>query len=1020
MKTQISRESHRPEKRYSGVYQQQGRMLTDADWNELVEVVKGRLDQALVGVVDSGAPRDPDRSEFGARLDGTTSPFLIRGGLVFADGVVARLTGNTPTDALFVYADQADYPDPPPLPAKNYVLYADVWERPVVSLEDPDQLRDTALHGADTTTRTQTMAQVKHCRTTADPEDPEVNPQIGNAELKLSLRSRSAQADACDPCADEVAIEAGTGNYLFRVEVHDVRGTPSNPTLELKWSSENGAEQYELPSGENNPLPSHFKEGDWIFEFYNETTEKHLGVRLAGSAAKRGKLFEGFPATVPTGFTWVRRWDGYCTLARSGGSWSLVEGRDRGVELSTTTDAEADGHVDLNATFKVRLQALLLTLRLTSRRFVAGDYWLAPVREAHGEGDTLLNNAAPMGIVHHYLRLGKVDTNNQLVALTPDELRRLSFPPLTDIEAKDVEFKRPCETSIYKDVAEEDLQTVADALRLLCDVTADQIGFEPLCETSIYKDLGEEGVQTVADALRLLCDVRADQIGFDKPDCDSSVYEGVPEEDLQTVADALELLCALNAGQIAYTPHAACPDMPADPTVQQALDALCQRPSGGGGCRVRVGEGGEFESLEEALRALAEKEVRCACLCVAPGDYELGDLTIKPPFESLCIEGCGRSSRLRLHGALECSDLTSIGLSKLDLDLGDEGTVTTDNCSQVELSSLRLSGRRVEHNPLLLIWNADDVRLAGCLIEARSPEPLAAPQAVFEPVPGLPDLFAIPDRQKFEEEAGRLRRELAELPGDELREMVTTIIRRVQAGEVRLDHGWIVADDVTWSCSSYWRFLEILNNLRSYGRAFAETLSEIRAKSLGVLGLGAVVIQGELAPDAVIEVNEIVGRLMLPGHISGKDAAPVFEPGEIDDPARLKEAIKAGNFAFRSANRSLRLLDNRLTSLDVSAEVTGALEAGASRRQMLEGLFRTGQARGNVLLLPRFHLAVEAANLTSNHFEALAQSVGWVAADRALYTGNEAPSIEMHNPVPTFIDDLSRVSTEAANLIEIQ
>ena len=53
MKTEISRDSHQPEKRYSGVYQQQGRMLTDADWNELVEILKERLNDALKDVVGS-------------------------------------------------------------------------------------------------------------------------------------------------------------------------------------------------------------------------------------------------------------------------------------------------------------------------------------------------------------------------------------------------------------------------------------------------------------------------------------------------------------------------------------------------------------------------------------------------------------------------------------------------------------------------------------------------------------------------------------------------------------------------------------------------------------------------------------------------------------------------------------------------------------------------------------------------------------------------------------------------------
>ena len=54
MKTQISRISHWPEKRYSGVYQQQGRMITDADWNELVELLKARVDGALADAVGSG------------------------------------------------------------------------------------------------------------------------------------------------------------------------------------------------------------------------------------------------------------------------------------------------------------------------------------------------------------------------------------------------------------------------------------------------------------------------------------------------------------------------------------------------------------------------------------------------------------------------------------------------------------------------------------------------------------------------------------------------------------------------------------------------------------------------------------------------------------------------------------------------------------------------------------------------------------------------------------------------------
>ena len=60
------------------------------------------------------------------------------------------------------------------------------------------------------------------------------------------LRSLATSADPCDPCADELELNEPVGNYLFRVEVHDVTyDSDDQPeALVLKWSSENGAEAY--------------------------------------------------------------------------------------------------------------------------------------------------------------------------------------------------------------------------------------------------------------------------------------------------------------------------------------------------------------------------------------------------------------------------------------------------------------------------------------------------------------------------------------------------------------------------------------------------------------------------------------------------------------------------------------------------------------------------------------------------------------------------------------------------------
>ena len=79
MKTQTSRNSFDPVKRYSGVYQQMGRMFTDADWNELSDLAKHRLADALTDVIGSGTPRERGLVMSTEHADGTiTVPSALR------------------------------------------------------------------------------------------------------------------------------------------------------------------------------------------------------------------------------------------------------------------------------------------------------------------------------------------------------------------------------------------------------------------------------------------------------------------------------------------------------------------------------------------------------------------------------------------------------------------------------------------------------------------------------------------------------------------------------------------------------------------------------------------------------------------------------------------------------------------------------------------------------------------------------------------------------------------------------
>ncbi len=459
MKTEISRDSHQPKKRYSGVYQQQGRMLTDADWNELVEILKERLNDALKDVVGNKAwsmGGTPRHRALRVKKESKKDPLTIQPGHVYIDGVAAQVSG----DKDIAYGKQLDFPSPPGLPraqsltrapslADNYIIYADVWERTVTHMMD-ERLRDKGLHGADTCTRKQTMAQVKWCPYDSvnlannDPEQSAKNPAKGDAKLSLKLHQKTIEPDPCDPCAAQLDVESKTGNYLFRVEVHDVKGDADAPAeITLKWSSENGAEQFEaLPKKEK--MPAGFISDKWVYEFFDMTSEKHLGVHFGESPWQPARVMlkeikePSSPYAVPKipgsreTQTFVRRWDGYCTLNLSSKT-SLTGGMDRGIVLSTRKDSNAPGYVKIDTSLHINLSSINLGMVLDGKKFVAGDYWLADVREVeHKAGSVLIGNKAPQGIEHHYLTLAEVKADGTLKD-NPEADRKYAFPPLTEM-----------------------------------------------------------------------------------------------------------------------------------------------------------------------------------------------------------------------------------------------------------------------------------------------------------------------------------------------------------------------------------------------------------------------------------------------------------------------------------------------------------------------------------------------------------------------------------------------------------
>ncbi|MDW8323750.1 MAG: DUF6519 domain-containing protein [Burkholderiales bacterium] len=680
MKTQISRITHDPSKRYSGVYLQQGRMIVDADWNELNDIQRGQLVQALADALYSGAPRE------GGLSISTSGGLHIVPGRLYVEGIPAVLS----TDQSQLHPTrQPDYPDPPAL-SGDVCFYADVWERTVGALEDPEHLMDPGLHGADTATRSQTMLQIKWCAVGIDPLATPDNPPMGNAPLTLRLRRVAAAADACDPCASEVTVDERIGNYLFRVEVHDVyRGGGGDLCIVLKWSRDNGAEAYRV--GEE---PDDFKGGDWIWEFYDTATEKMLGNHLPlTERRRRGQLRRTYSVPSATGEprTFVRQWDGYAEINVS--RQRLIAGHDRGVPLSTTVAAEAHGKVGFSDDGFVLINLELMELKLglkqgaTERLFVAGDYWLAAVREAvHGSGDHVLGSATvgapPHGVVHHYLRLGDLvgGSLQPPSGTTTDAFRRrMRFPPLTDLHADEVSYHPTGGCGTLYGAA----QNVQQALDALCNLDAADIAYDLKCAGdhnvagllakalgAAWPDLdGQAKTPSVQDMLQaLLCHLTAAQLPYTVPGCAGpSVARGLGlNAGGSQVAEVLDrLLCRLDATAIPLdTTALKCRELKdaGATSVQAALDHLCSRRLTPCAVSIPADPGALEQALSDFARNSGQREL---WLCLLPGEHSVNaPLDIRGK-HSLRITGASAgASSIRLSAAvrLEAHELTLDGV----------------------------------------------------------------------------------------------------------------------------------------------------------------------------------------------------------------------------------------------------------------------------------------------------------------------------------------------------------------------
>ena len=439
MQGDFTRLTFRKEKHYHDVRRQQGRVDLDADWNEQADITGHRIETEARDVIGPcGAPKYDAGFAISAPPSG--SDFSIGKGRFYVDGILCENEEDV------VFTEQPDLPKSTSAPtAGRYLAYLDVWQRHLTALDDPE-IREVALGGPDTATRTKTVWQVQTLRVgdqgaavTCLSEPPTWKDTIAASTIKLT--ARVAKEEPSDkPCI----VPPGAGyrrleNQLYRVEIHRT-GTVNDPdktkVTTFKWSRDNGsvaARVGAITVGGEITLTSArhdhalgFAEGQWI-ELLDDRNEWNRTPGILAPIIKIADLVltvDTAQAITPPGSSLsqftdqkfhpkVRRWDSVGAIA------AMIPGTN-------------DGFLALEDGVEVKF---------ASGTSKTGDYWLIPARTDHGDIEWPQDSASPSnplpqlpyGIVHHFCRLAIIEVDATGDATLIEDCRPI-FPPLTEIE----------------------------------------------------------------------------------------------------------------------------------------------------------------------------------------------------------------------------------------------------------------------------------------------------------------------------------------------------------------------------------------------------------------------------------------------------------------------------------------------------------------------------------------------------------------------------------------------------------
>lgn len=257
----LSRQATDPRKRYAGVRMQQGRVLTDDDFNEAAALDAEDMRRTRVHAI--GAYGTPDAGFLPTNLGVTAGrlDFTLSTGTLYLGGL--RLEMHAAERYLlqrdWLNFNPASAPTPPAAgQARTDLVWLEAWQQPVTAVED-SELFEVALGGPDTSTRWRTMRRVHVTPGVGATECGDAWTQVAggfgalgtmNAEMELATNARLSVTFTAPPATGDLCSPAQAGGYLGAenqaIRVQMVSGT------HYTWGYDNAAPLYRVQASVRN------------------------------------------------------------------------------------------------------------------------------------------------------------------------------------------------------------------------------------------------------------------------------------------------------------------------------------------------------------------------------------------------------------------------------------------------------------------------------------------------------------------------------------------------------------------------------------------------------------------------------------------------------------------------------------------------------------------------------------------------------------------------------------------------